>query len=117
MTALFALKKRERERENAFLLSNTTCFHCYIAGAMFGITRRGLKRDHRRRKLSAVSKQFRSLSLPSLVPSPSAPGPPLLGGRVAVSGSLEPYARLRILAFFAASASIRSHSLNVQLHT
>lgn len=117
MTALFVLKKRERERENAFLLSNTTCFHCYIAGAMFGITRRGLKRDHRRRKLSAVSKQFRSLSLPSLVPSPSAPGPPLLGGRVAVSGSLEPYARLRILAFFAASASIRSHSLNVQLHT
>lgn len=52
------------------------------------------------RTLSVVSKQFRSLSSPRLVPSPSALRPLLLGGRVNVSGSLEPHARLRILAFF-----------------
>lgn len=80
---------------------------------MFGVIHRGRKRS--RRTLSAVSKQFHSLSSPRLVPSPSALRPLLLGGRVTVSGSLEPHAHLRILAFFTASASIRSRRC-VQLH-
>lgn len=44
--------------------------------------------DHWHLKLSVMSKQFSSLSLPTLVPS--ALGSLPLGGRVSVSGSLEP---------------------------
>lgn len=46
-----------------------------------------------------MSKQFTSLSLPSLCLSPSASWPPLLGGRVTTSGSSRPCACLCILAF------------------
>lgn len=68
------------------------------------------KRDRWRLKSSVVSKQFSSLSLPSLVPSPSAPRPPphhhhhhhpppmLLGGHVTLSaliGALRPFTHVR----------------------
>lgn len=76
-------------------------FQSYV-GVMFDCTNKVtmiLKRDCWHPKSSAVSKQFTSLSLPSLCLSPSAAWPPLLGGRVTTSGSSRPCACLCILAF------------------
>lgn len=58
-----------------------------------------LKRDHWHPKLSVVSKHFSFVSLLGCVPPSSVLDPLLLGGRVIVIGSSEPYAPLRILAF------------------
>lgn len=102
MTALFDVMWFG-EKQGLFVFFYSQTLHAFAAivcsFTLFGITHHGLKRDHWHCKLSAVSKQFSSLSLPSPVPSPSALGPALLGGHVTVSSSLEPYAHLRILAF------------------
>lgn len=112
MTDLFT-QKRIKKIKTQFSFFFCQTLHAFIqlvfelcySGCIFGWylvslkAIRGFKRDHWHLKLSTVSKQFSSHPLPSLVPSPSAQHPLLLGGHVTVSGSSEPYARLRILAF------------------
>lgn len=76
----------------------------------------GLKRDHWHLKLSVVSKQFSSLSLPSIVPlalspAPSAPGWPC--HRQQLIGALRPFTHISFLPHLPAFAAISP----TQLHT